>query len=103
MQPGTSNSVDVVVFSEAALPHDLALVLGSEQSGQSDPMDLAPIGTGITASLSQSTGHNGSHVTLTLAVDATTTAGDYPFVVRAILDDSAPDYHSWPVDLRISQ
>jgi hypothetical protein len=103
MQPGASKSVDVVVFSEAALPHDLALALGSEQSGQSDPMDLAPIGTGITASLSQSTGHNGSHVTLTLSVDPTTTAGDYPFVVRAILDDSAPDYHSWPVDLRISQ
>jgi hypothetical protein len=103
MQPGATKSVDVVVFSEAALPHDLALVLGSEQNGQTDPMDLAPVGTGITASLSQSTGHNGSHVTLSLAVASTTAAGDYPFVVRAILDDSTPDYHSWPVVLRVSQ
>jgi len=78
-------------------------VLGSEQDGQTDPMDLAPVGTGITATLSQATGHNGTHVTLSLSVASTTTPGDYPFVVRAILDDSTPDYHSWPVVLRVTQ
>jgi hypothetical protein len=103
MQPGAVKTVDVVVFSEAALPHDVALVVGSEQAGQTDPMDLAPLGAGITATLSQATGHNGTHVTLTVTVDSTTTTGDYPFVVRAILDDAAVDYHSWPVDLRVSQ
>ncbi len=101
MQPGTSKSVDVVVFSEAPLPHDVALVVGSEQPGQTDPMDLAPVGTGIAATLSQATGHNGSHVTLSLTIDSTDGTGDSWFVVRAILDDSTPDYHSWPVDLRI--
>jgi hypothetical protein len=101
MQPGTSKDVDVVVFSEAPLPHDVALVVGSEQQGETDPMDLAPVGTGITATLSQATGHNGSHVTLTLTIDSTVATGDYWFVVRAILDDATVDYHSWPVDLRI--
>ncbi len=103
MPPGATKDVDVVVFSEAPLPHDVTLVVGSEQAGQTDPMDLAPVGAGITATLSQSSGHNGTHVTLTLTVDPTTTTGDYLFVVRAILDDAAIDYHSWPVDLRITQ
>ena len=55
---------------------------------------------GVTPTLSTTTARNGTRLTLTLTVASTVPAGDYPFVVRAILEQS--DYHSWPVILRVT-
>jgi hypothetical protein len=96
---GDNKSIDVVVFSEAKLPNELSLVVGKRPRGATTPQQVDPIGAGVTASLSPTTGHNGTHVTLSLQIAASTAPGDYPFVVRAILNDN--DYHSWPVILRV--
>jgi hypothetical protein len=96
---GQTKTVDAVVFSEGPLPNDVSLIVGSEPQGATDPTQLGPIATGVTASLSPTTGHNGTHVTLTIQVASTATPGDYPYLVRSIL--SANDYHSWWVVLRV--
>lgn len=99
MKKGQNKTLDVVVFSEAALPNELKLAVGRRRRGSGDPADLGPIGTGITATLSSPTGHNCQHVTLTIALDANVASGSYPFVTRAILNDN--DYHSWPAILKV--
>ena len=97
---GETKTVDVVVFSEAKLPNDLQLVVGSRVRGSTDPSQVNPITTGVTSTLSPTTGHNGTHVTLTVNVASTTAPGDYPYFVRAILNNP-DDYHSWWVILRV--
>jgi hypothetical protein len=97
---GETKTVDVVVFSEAKLPNDVQLFVGSRVRGATDPSQLNPIAAGVTATLSPTTGHNGTHVTLTIDVASTATPGDYPYVVRAILSNPG-DYHSWWVILRV--
>ena len=99
MKPGQTKTLDVVVFSEKKLPNDLQLVVGAHIRGDQNPMDVGPIGAGITPTLSPTSGHNGMHVTFTLQVDASTAPGDYPFVVRSILNPN--DSHNWPVVLRV--
>jgi hypothetical protein len=96
---GSSSSVEVVVFSEAALPHDLALVVSKRSRGGSNPMTVTPIAQGVTATLSKTTGHNGTRLTLTISADATTPKGDYKFVVRSVLETT--DTQSWPAILRV--
>lgn len=96
VKPGASTTLDVVVFSEAKLPNDVALSVGTRQRGTTA---LGPIATGITATLSPTTGHNGVHVQLAIQVAAGTTAGDYPFVVRAAL--GASDHHDWPAIVHV--
>jgi hypothetical protein len=100
MKRGTTRTVHATTYSEAALPNDVALVAGKPNGG-TDPTVVDPIAPGVTATLSRKTAHNGNDVDVTLAVDATTTAGDYPFVVRSILDATTGDFHSWPVILRV--
>lgn len=100
--PGASKTLNVDVFSEAKLPHDLKLVVGAVppyQRRSADPTKLDPIGTGVTPKLSRTTARNGTKVTLTLDVAATAQKGDYAFVVRAILEKN--DYHQWGVVLRV--
>ena len=98
VKAGATKTANVVVFSEAKLPHDLSLVVGKPAS-RSDPTQVSAIATGVDATLSQTTARNGTHLTLTITTDATTQPGDYKFVVRAILEQN--DYHSWPVVLRV--
>jgi hypothetical protein len=97
VKAGDTRNVDVTIFSEAKLPHDLTLaVLGIDGStGQTTPT----ITTGVTSTLSQTTGHNGQHVTMTLKVDPSAQPGDYQFIVRATLETK--DYHSWFAILRV--
>ena len=98
LKAGETKTLDTVVFSEAKLPHDLTLVVGKR--GQStDPTKVSAIATGITSTLSATTGTNGQHRTLTLTAAPGTAAGDHPFVLRAILEQN--DYHSWFVILRV--
>ena len=99
VQKGASRVVDVVLFSEKKLPHELSVVVGKRRRNSADPTAVTAIATGVTATLARTTGTNGVHIPLTLAVDAATAAGDYPFVVRAILE--AGDYHSWFAILRV--
>jgi hypothetical protein len=99
MKPGQTKTLDVVIFSEKKLPNDVQLVVGAHIRGDQNPMDVGPIGTGITPTLEPMSGHNGMHVTFTLQVDPSTAPGDYPFVVRSILNPG--DSHNWPVILRV--
>jgi hypothetical protein len=95
---GTTKGITGTVFSEAALPNDLTLLVGAP-NGSTDPTQLSPIATGVTATLSRTTGHNGQAVTLAVSVDASAPTGDSLFVVRSIL--SPTEWHSWPVVLRV--
>ncbi len=96
---GASKSVPVDVFSEAKLPHDLAIVVSKGAKSGSDPNVSTPIATGVTATLSGHMAKNGTKLTLTVSAAANTPKGDYSFVVRAIM--SKTDFHSWPVILRV--
>jgi hypothetical protein len=96
---GETKVVDVVVFSEKKLSGTLDLVVGKRKN-VTDPHDVGPIGTGITATLSKTTGAvNGDKVELTIKVDTTAAVTDKTFVVRAVR--TTDDYHSWPVILRV--
>lgn len=100
MKKGDSQTIDVVVFSEAKLPHDVQLLAGARVRGSTDPSQVSPITTGVTATLTPTTGHNGTHVQLKIDVAQSTAPGDYPFFVRAILTNPS-DYHSWWAILRV--
>lgn len=95
MKAGDSQTLDVVVFSEAKLPNDVTLTVGKSSRGAF----ASGITTGVTTSLSPTTGHNGVHVAFTLQVATSVAAGTYPFVVRAALN--ANDHHDWPVILKV--
>jgi hypothetical protein len=96
---GSSATVPLEVFSEAALPNDLQLsVSGVPQYGRLGTRTL-PIVAGVTTSLSAATGRNGTHPTLTISADATTRPGQYKFVARALLDST--HYNTWPAILRV--
>jgi hypothetical protein len=92
---GTTVTLDAVFFSEAKLPSDAQLSLGLRQHGQLNPA----IGTGITATMSQTTAHNGVHVTITIAVDSSAAVNDYNVVARSQL--SSTDHHDWPFVLHV--
>jgi len=96
---GQTKTLDVVEFSEGPLPNDVQVIVGSQPQNTMDPTQLDPIAAGVTAKVSPTMAHNGTHITLTIAVDSTATPGDYPYVVRSILN--ANDYHSWWVILRV--
>jgi len=97
---GTTATLDAVIFSDAKLPNDLTLTAGTRSRGA-----LGPIGTGINVTLSPKSGHNGTHVTVTIAVDASATAKDYAAAVRSTLtagaDGGAGTYNDWPIILRV--
>lgn len=95
---GQTRQVNVVVFSEKPLPHDVTLVAGSRVQSV-DPSAVGPIADGVDAKLSTTTANNGTKLTLTLTVSANATPGDFRFYVRAILERT--DYHAWPVVLRV--
>lgn len=96
VKAGDTRTVDVTIFSEAKLPHDLTLsVLGIDDYGNTS----ATIATGVTPTLSATTGHNGQHVSLSFKVDASTQPGDHRFVVRSLLETK--DYHYWFGILRV--
>jgi hypothetical protein len=98
---GTTATVDSVIFSEAKLPNDVQISVGTRMSG-SQTLNPA-IATGITASVTPTAGHNGVQVTLTIQVSSTATAGDYgnttKVAVRAAL--SSTDHHDWPFIIRV--
>jgi hypothetical protein len=85
---GSSKDVLVVVFSEAALPSDLALSVVLPSSAR-----------GVTASLSKSSGHNGTELIMTMSASSDAATGDFSFAVRA--QRSASDFVMWPVVLRL--
>jgi len=98
---GKTVTVDSVIFSEAKLPNDVQITVGTRASGSTS---LNPaIATGITTSVTPTSGHNGVHVTLTITVASTATAGDYgnttKVAVRAAL--SSTDHHDWPFIIRV--
>jgi hypothetical protein len=99
MKRGATKVIDVIIFSEQKLPNDVQLVVGTHIRGDQIPTDVGPIGSGITGVVSPTSGHNGMHVTLTIQIDATASTGDYPFVVRSVLNQN--DSHNWPVILRV--
>jgi hypothetical protein len=90
---GTSKDLGVDVFSDAPLPHDLSL-----QAGASTPTGLLPV-AGVTLTLSRTSAHNGNAATLTITVAASTRPGDYPIVVRAMLETT--DHEDWPMIVRV--
>jgi hypothetical protein len=96
---GSMVTLDAVIFSDARLPNDVTLSAGARSRGM-----LNPIGAGINVTLSPTSGHNGMHVTVTIAVDASAMAKDYPAVVRSTLtpaaDGGAGTYNDWPLILR---
>lgn len=94
-------SVDAIadVFSEKPLAHDLLLYTGKPKNGVTDPSDLAKVGNNITVELSRQQVHNGNGVIVSITVPANALAGDYPFVVRAVL--AADDYNDWPVIVHV--
>jgi hypothetical protein len=110
MKQGETKTIDTVVFSDAPLPSDLALSVGARGYGT-----VGALGTGITTTLSSTTGHNGEHVTLTITVAADTPAEDYPTnenstgIVRATLTGTSADggttssHHDWPFILRVQE
>jgi hypothetical protein len=97
MTPGTSQTFDVTVFSEAALPNALSLYVGVQSTA--DPSSVAPITKGVSATLSPSAGTNGTHVALAITTDKTTVPGDYHFTIQAVLNSTT--YTSMPAILRI--
>ena len=101
---GTTRDVPVQVFSEAKLPHDLALYVGGApkrvRGAPTDPTVMIPIATGVTAKLSSATGHNGTHPTLTITVDPKAPTGTYKFIVRSVLETA--DFRDWPAMLRVN-
>jgi hypothetical protein len=98
---GTTATVDSVIFSEAKLPNDVQVSVGIRAQG-SQTLNPA-IATGITTSVTPTSGHNGVHVTLTIQVASNATAGDYgsttKVAVRAAL--SSTDHHDWPFIIRV--
>jgi hypothetical protein len=92
---GTTQTLDAVFFSEAKLPSDAQLSLGLRQHGQLNPS----IGTGITATMSQTTAHNGVHVAITITVDTSAAVNDYNVIARSQL--SSTDRHDWPFVLHV--
>lgn len=92
-------SLDVILdaFSEAALPNDFSLYVGQNVGPGAN--GVSSIGPSITSSLSKTKVHNGNGVILTISVGATTPTGDYPFVIRSVLN--ASDYNDWPVILGV--
>jgi hypothetical protein len=113
MKQGETKTIDSVIFSDAQLPEDVQLTVGLR--GHSGT--LGSIGGGITMTLSPTSGHNGMHVALTIAVPSTALAEDYPnasngtAIVRATLNtaatsaDAAPTsvHHDWPFIVRVQQ
>lgn len=100
MTRSQTRNVNIITFSEKPLPHDLTLVAGARPRPQTaDPTVLDPIAGGVTSKLSTTKANNGTHLTLAITTGANVTPGDYPFVVRAILETN--DYHPWPVILRV--
>jgi hypothetical protein len=102
---GTSVDSVIDVFSRAKLPHDLRLSVGKPKfdafgtTGPIDPTDMNPVGPNVKAELDRQTAHNGNGVILTLTVPNSTPSGNYPFVVRSVLESN--DYHDWPVILHV--
>jgi hypothetical protein len=106
MKQGQTQTIDSVIFSDAQLPSDVQLTVGTKGHGT-----LGPLGGGITATLSPTAGHNGMHVALTIQVPMTTPSTDYPAIVRATLAtaamsaDAAPTstHHDWPIIIRVHE
>jgi len=96
---GTTQNFTVDVFSAAALPSELSFYVGVPVQMASDPTQLSPIATGVTAALSMTSGHNGSVATLAITASNSSALGDTYFVVRSVL--SPTDYHDWPVILHV--
>jgi hypothetical protein len=107
IKQGATQTIDSIIFSDAQLPSDLQLTVGAKVKGGT----LGPITTGITASLSPTSGHNGMHVTLTIQVASSVAAEDFPALVRATLNspaasaDAAPTsvHHDWPFIVRVHE
>jgi hypothetical protein len=95
--PGSTTDTVVDFFSQAALPMDATLtVLGYSAT---DGQFTSSIATGVTATLSQPTAHNGDGLILSMAADSTAVAGNYIFVLRASLSSS--NYNDWAAELRV--
>lgn len=96
---GTTVRAMLDIFSEKALPHDLKLFAGRNNSSSGDPTDMKDIQNGISATLSRNEAHNGNPVVMTLAVPANALSGDFKFVIRTVLEQD--DFHDWPVIVHI--
>ena len=99
MPRGTSLDIVVDVFSKAALPHDLKLMTGKNNTQFTNGNIIDKIPNGITATLAKTTAHNGNGVIMTIAVPANATPGDTRFQVRALLETS--NYNDWPLIVHV--
>jgi hypothetical protein len=97
VSPGSSTDVVINFFSDAALPSDPTLTVGAPNSYYGG--GLTSIVGGVTATLSQTTAHNGDGIILTIAADPSTVAGNYLFVVRSTLTSS--NFNDWAAELRV--
>jgi hypothetical protein len=98
LRRGQSITLPGVFFSQAALPHDVTLSVGENQDyGLQD--SFGPLPSGITATLSRTTAHNGQAFTLTFTADASAASGDSHVVVRSTLD--AQTSQDWPLILNV--
>jgi hypothetical protein len=97
VSPGASTDVVINFFSDSALPEDATLTVGA--ANQYYGGSLQAITAGVTATLSQTTAHNGDGIYLTITADPSTIAGNYLFVVRSSL--SATNFNDWAAELRV--
>jgi hypothetical protein len=95
--PGQTTQVTINFFSTAALSGDATLTVGAPNEYYGGA--LSDIAGGITATLSQTTAHNGDGIILTITADSSATAGNYLFVVRSTL--SSNNYNDWAAELRV--
>jgi hypothetical protein len=98
---GQSVNVIADVFAQKALPHDLALYAGQNKGPYetTDPSDVAAPGDGITVALSQTQVNNGDGIIVTFTVPSNGLTGDYPMVIRSVLETN--DYNDWPVIVHV--
>jgi hypothetical protein len=98
---GSTKTFNVNVFSAAPLPNALNFYVGIPKAfGETGPSDLSMMPNGVTATLSNTSGQNGTTSLLTVTVSSSAAIQDTLFVVRSVL--SMTDFNDWPVILHIT-
>jgi hypothetical protein len=92
---GGTTTANGVFFSTAALPNDASLAVGTPTATST----LNGLPTGVTATLSRTTAHNGEAVSLTITAANNAARGESFIVVRASL--GASQYRDWPILLDV--
>lgn len=101
LKRGTSVNVIADVFSQAALPHVLALYAGVDKgTATTDPSDLGTPDDLVTATLSNNQANNGDGIIVTFSAPKNASPEDVRLVIRAALETT--DYNDWPVIVHVT-